>query len=43
MIGSCGETSEKVAAAIHGVVAALYAAMLVWHIHSVLVHWRRSP
>lgn len=38
---SCGETSERRAAALHGVVAGLYAAMLWWHLFSVLTHWRR--
>lgn len=39
---SCGETSEKVAAALHGVVAALYTIMLAWHVKSVLAHLRRA-
>ena len=38
---SCGETSEIVAAATHGVVAVLYLTMLVWHVLSVFKHFNR--
>lgn len=37
----CGETSEGVAAAMHGAVAVLYAVMLFWHGISVWKHWER--
>ena len=39
---ACGETDERVAAALHGVVFALYVVMSVWHAYSALVHWRRA-
>ncbi|HYE89546.1 MAG TPA: hypothetical protein VEA38_00945 [Terriglobales bacterium] len=38
---SCGETSERTAAALHGVVALLYTLMLAWHAWSTVVHLRR--
>ena len=41
-IGSCGETSERTAAGMHGLVAILYAVMLIWHTMSVVKHWDRQ-
>ena len=38
---SCGETDERIAAALHGVVAILYVIMLLWHGASVIKHWGR--
>lgn len=40
-LGSCGETSEAVAACMHGAVAALYIIMLLWHGKSVFAHLGR--
>ena len=42
VVGSCGETSESRAAALHGVVAGFYVVMLAWHLYSVVVHLRRA-
>lgn len=39
---SCGSTSERHAAMIHGAVVVLYAAMLAFHVASVVQHWRRA-
>lgn len=39
---SCGETSERVAAGIHGLVAMLYFVMLFWHIYSTCKHLERD-
>ena len=39
---TCGESSERVAAVMHGVIAMLYVAMLVFHVASVAHHWSRS-
>lgn len=38
----CGETSERVAAGVHGLVALLYFVMLVFHTKSVFSHWARD-
>jgi len=40
-VTGCGSTSERAAALAHGAVAALYAAMLVFHVVSVVTHWTR--
>jgi hypothetical protein len=42
-VTSCGETDERVAAALHGAVAVIYVLMLVWHGASALKHWARHP
>jgi hypothetical protein len=39
---SCGETSERLAAVLHGTVAALYVIMLLWHGASVIKHLSRD-
>ncbi len=39
---SCGKTSERTAAILHGAIAALYVVMLAWHVFSVAVHLRRD-
>lgn len=39
---SCGETSERRAATLHGLVALLYVVMLAWHVFSVLAHLGRD-
>lgn len=38
----CGETSERVAAGVHGLVAMLYFVMLFWHVYSVIKHMERA-
>lgn len=42
MTTSCGETSEKVAAAFHAVVFGLYVVMAWWHLTSTFTHLRRD-
>lgn len=39
---ACGETSERVAAVVHGLVFALYVVMGLWHLSSTLTHLRRA-
>ena len=39
---SCGETDERTAATLHGVVLAFYVVMAMWHAFSVVVHLRRA-
>jgi len=38
----CGETSERVAAVVHGAVAALYLVMLIFHVKSTIIHASRE-
>lgn len=39
---SCGETSERKAAMLHGAICALYLLALAWHAGSILTHLRRE-
>lgn len=48
-LGSCGETDERVAAKMHGVVGLLYSVLFVlegimiwWHFSSVKTHLDRA-
>lgn len=40
-ITACGETSERIAAVVHGGVALIYLALLAWHALSAVRHWER--